>query len=84
MSIPPAAPEPAPEVALAVVTQGRQYLLQLRDDLDWILYPGQWGLFGGHIEPGETLGKPCSANSKKKLAIRRRQRRFSGAKQNQL
>ncbi|WP_338461407.1 NUDIX hydrolase [Synechococcus elongatus IITB7] len=54
MSIPPAAPEPAPEVALAVITQGQQYLLQLRDDLDWILYPGQWGLFGGHIEPGET------------------------------
>lgn len=44
----------APEVALAVITQGQQHLLQLRDDLDWILYPGQWGLFGGHIEPGET------------------------------
>ena len=28
--------------------------LQLRDDIDTIIYPGHWGLFGGHVEPGET------------------------------
>ena len=29
-------------------------LMQLRDDIPGIVYPGQWGLFGGHLEPGET------------------------------
>jgi 8-oxo-dGTP pyrophosphatase MutT (NUDIX family) len=30
-----------------------RFLLQLRDDFPHILYPGYWGLFGGHLEPGE-------------------------------
>jgi len=42
------------EVALAVLEQDSNWLIQLRDDIDEILFPGQWGLFGGHIEPGET------------------------------
>lgn len=42
------------EVALAMVKQEDKWLLQLRDDLDWIVAPGCWGLFGGHLEPGET------------------------------
>ncbi|ABB56070.1 NUDIX hydrolase [Synechococcus elongatus] len=54
MLIQPAATTSTPEVALAIITQGQQWLLQLRDDLDWILYPGKWGLFGGHLEPDET------------------------------
>ena len=31
-----------------------QFLLQLRDDFPHILYPGHWGLFGGHLEAGEA------------------------------
>ena len=42
------------EVALAMVEQKGKWLLQLRDDLDWIVAPGCWGLFGGHVEPGES------------------------------
>lgn len=42
-----------PEVAVAILYQGDQFLLQLRDDIPGILYPGRWGFFGGHIEPGE-------------------------------
>ncbi len=42
------------EVAIAIITQGRYFLMQLRDDLPDIYYPGQWGFFGGHIDPGET------------------------------
>ena len=42
------------EVALAMAEQEGKWLLQLRDDLDWITAPGCWGLFGGHLEPGET------------------------------
>lgn len=33
--------------------EGR-WLLQLRDDIAGIAHPGCWGLFGGHLEPGET------------------------------
>ncbi|WP_124972515.1 NUDIX hydrolase [Aphanothece sacrum] len=44
---------PSP-VALAILYQDNQCLLQLRDDLPTILYPGHWGLFGGHLEPGES------------------------------
>jgi len=29
-------------------------LFQLRDDIPDILYPGMIGLFGGHLEPGES------------------------------
>ncbi|MEB3243249.1 MAG: NUDIX hydrolase [Cyanobacteriota bacterium] len=42
------------EVALAMVEREGRWLLQLRDDLDWIVAPGCWGLFGGHVEHGET------------------------------
>ncbi len=41
-------------VALAILYQEKNFLLQLRDNIPGILYPGQWGLFGGHLEPGET------------------------------
>jgi 8-oxo-dGTP pyrophosphatase MutT (NUDIX family) len=40
-------------VALIVLEDGR-YLLQHRDQMPGIFYPGHWGLFGGAIEPGET------------------------------
>lgn len=42
------------EVALAMVEQDGRWLLQLRDDFDWIVAPGCWGLFGGHLDPGES------------------------------
>ncbi|MGB3493839.1 MAG: NUDIX hydrolase [Elainellaceae cyanobacterium] len=31
-----------------------QFLMQLRDDIPGIAYPGHWGFFGGHLEPGES------------------------------
>jgi 8-oxo-dGTP pyrophosphatase MutT (NUDIX family) len=44
------------EIAPTVVvdTQGR-LLLQLRDNIPTILYPGKIGLFGGHREGDETF-----------------------------
>ena len=42
------------EVAIAILYQQGKFLLQLRDNIPGIVYPGQWGLFGGHIEPNET------------------------------
>ncbi|MEO1591387.1 MAG: NUDIX hydrolase [Cyanobacteria bacterium J06632_22] len=42
------------EVAIAILHQNNQFLMQLRDDIPGIFYPGHWGFFGGHIESGET------------------------------
>ncbi|PSB28458.1 NUDIX hydrolase [Stenomitos frigidus] len=41
-------------VAIAILHQDGKFLLQLRDDIPGIFYPGHWALFGGHIEPGES------------------------------
>jgi 8-oxo-dGTP pyrophosphatase MutT (NUDIX family) len=41
-------------VSLAILYREGQFLMQLRDDIPSIVYPGVWGLFGGHIEPEET------------------------------
>lgn len=41
-------------VALAVLERQGRWLIQLRDDCSTIVAPGCWGLFGGHMEPGET------------------------------
>ena len=41
------------EVAIAILERRGKFLMQLRDDVPGIVYPGHWGLFGGHIEPGE-------------------------------
>ena len=42
------------EVAIAMIECDGRWLLQLRDDIEGILYPGQWALFGGHLDLGET------------------------------
>ncbi|MFM7436712.1 MAG: NUDIX hydrolase [Vulcanococcus sp.] len=41
-------------VALAMLERDGRWLMQLRDDVPDIVGPGCWGLFGGHLEPGET------------------------------
>lgn len=46
-------PLPTVEVAIAILHQNSQFLLQLRDDNPAILYPGYWAFCGGHLEPGE-------------------------------
>lgn len=42
------------EVAIAILYRSGRFLMQLRNDIPGILYPGCWGFFGGHLEPGET------------------------------
>jgi 8-oxo-dGTP diphosphatase len=42
------------EVAIAILPCEGKFLMQLRDNIPTILYPGLWGLFGGHMEAGET------------------------------
>jgi 8-oxo-dGTP diphosphatase len=41
-------------VAIAILTQSDRYLMQLRDPIPGIVHPGQWGMFGGHLDEGET------------------------------
>jgi len=38
--------------ALLLLEDGR-YIMQLRDDIASIWYPGHWGLFGGGVDDGE-------------------------------
>ncbi len=47
----------AVEVALAMLQRDGRWLIQLRDESPTIVAPGCWGLFGGHLEPGETPGQ---------------------------
>jgi 8-oxo-dGTP pyrophosphatase MutT (NUDIX family) len=42
------------QIAVAMIERQGQWLLQLRDDIEGIVHPGTWGLFGGHLDPGET------------------------------
>ncbi|MDX2214232.1 MAG: NUDIX hydrolase [Oculatellaceae cyanobacterium bins.114] len=42
------------EVAIAILHQDNQFLMQLRDNIPGIIYPGHWGFFGGHLDPGES------------------------------
>ncbi|MFW6359399.1 MAG: NUDIX hydrolase [Chroococcales cyanobacterium] len=41
-------------VAIAILSQNGQFLMQLRDNIPGIIFPGHWGFFGGHLEPGEN------------------------------
>ncbi|MGB3518111.1 MAG: NUDIX domain-containing protein [Elainellaceae cyanobacterium] len=41
------------QVAVAILHQDGQYLMQLRDDTPGILYPKCWAFFGGHLEGTE-------------------------------
>jgi 8-oxo-dGTP pyrophosphatase MutT (NUDIX family) len=43
-----------PQVAIAILTQDDKFLMQLRDNIPNIAAAGCWGLFGGHLEAGET------------------------------
>lgn len=45
--------DPRPAVSIAILQQHQQFLMQLRDDIPGILYPGYWAFFGGHLDPGE-------------------------------
>ncbi len=40
--------------AALLVTGDDRYLLQQREDLPHVSYPGLWGLFGGVVDPGES------------------------------
>ena len=55
-------------VALAMLQRDGRWLLQLRDDIDSIIYPGHWGLFGGHLEPGESPAESVVRELKEEIS----------------
>jgi 8-oxo-dGTP pyrophosphatase MutT (NUDIX family) len=47
-------PLPTGDAAAAIISiEDGRYLLQLRDDIPGIFYPGFWGCFGGALSSGE-------------------------------
>lgn len=60
-----------PDDAVAALIQpgkGR-YLMQLRDPLDRIFFPGHWGLFGGAIDEGESSVEALCRELNEELAL---------------
>ena len=41
-------------VAIAILYRDGKFLMQLRDNIPNIVYPGHWAFFGGHLEAGEN------------------------------
>ena len=45
------------------------YLMQLRDNKPSIVFPGNWGLFGGSIESGESVCEAASRELVEEIGI---------------
>ena len=54
--------------AILVLADGR-YLVQLRDDIDGIWFPGHWGFFGGAVEHGESALRGLQRELIEELAL---------------
>jgi 8-oxo-dGTP pyrophosphatase MutT (NUDIX family) len=46
--------KPRDAAAAIIVLEDGNYLLQLRDEIPGIFFPGHWGLFGGAMDEGES------------------------------
>ncbi|MHA1566163.1 MAG: NUDIX domain-containing protein [Alphaproteobacteria bacterium] len=53
---------------ILVAPDGR-YLMQLRDDIPGIVFPGYWGCFGGGAEPGESMDEAFIREIEEELSI---------------
>jgi len=57
-------------VAAIITDENGRYLLQLRDDIPGIFYPGHWGCFGGAVGLGEEPAKALMRELNEELEIR--------------
>lgn len=60
---------PSDAVVAIILVEGR-YLLQGRDAISGIFYPGCWGFFGGAMEPGETMTQALARELHEELQLR--------------
>jgi 8-oxo-dGTP pyrophosphatase MutT (NUDIX family) len=56
-------------VGAIISVSNRGYLFQLRDDKPNIVMPNRWGLFGGHVEEGETTEAAVIREVKEELSV---------------
>lgn len=61
--------KPGDAVAALIVLQDGRYLMQLRDQKPGIFYPGHWGLFGGGMEPSETVEEALARELEEELCL---------------
>ena len=57
----------ADAVAAILVLEDGRYVLQLRDDMEGIFYPGHWGCFGGAVDGGEAPPQALRRELKEEL-----------------
>ena len=62
-------PRPADAAVAIIVLEDRRYLMQLRDEIPQIFFPGHWGLFGGAMEPGEAAETALQRELREELAV---------------
>lgn len=64
-------PQPQFEaVAGVILVQDGAVLLQHRDDIPTIRFPGCWAIFGGHVEAGETPEEAARREVEEELCYR--------------
>jgi len=57
-------------VAAIITVEDGRYLMQLRDDIPRIFYPGHWGCFGGAVGPGEEPVQALARELEEELEMR--------------
>jgi 8-oxo-dGTP pyrophosphatase MutT (NUDIX family) len=58
-----------PAAAALIVLPDRRYVLQLRDNLPTVFFPGHWGAFGGAMNDGETPLETLRRELQEELAV---------------
>lgn len=59
--------QPSNAVAALLVLDDGRYVMQLRDAIPGIFYPGHWGCFGGSLEQGEECADALKRELREEL-----------------